>query len=323
MKLYHLLIILVILLIIGLILIDKSDDESKKEFVQKIGITPSENGSVEVYFCPEEDCNSIMLEEIKKADSVICAFYDLNDYRISDVLKEKNASVLFHYENYPGYGFRRETEGLMHDKFCILDSDKVITGSHNPTQGQNKDNVIIFESKILADNYKKEFENLKIYSPSEKKKTKNKRIIYNGYELENYFCPQDNCQDEILSELNSAKTSIYFLTYTFTDKEIAELLVFKNNSGISVSGVIEGYQGKTYWVYPLLEESSIDVILENENTLQHNKVFIIDNKTVITGSFNPTKAADTKNDENIIIIREPDIVNEYISNFRYLYDIYS
>ena len=205
----------------------------------------------------------------------------------------------------------------------ILDDEKIITGSHNPTQGNHKDNLLIIESSYLADNYNKEFQNLLKYSPYEKKETKHSKIIYNGYELENYFCPQDSCQNEILSELRAAESSIYFLTYTFTDKEIAQILIDKNNSGLNVRGVIESYQGNTDWVYPLLEKSGVKVILQDESTLQHNKVFIIDNKTVITGSFNPTKAADTRNDENIIILREPKIVNRYLANFEYLYTIYN
>jgi phosphatidylserine/phosphatidylglycerophosphate/cardiolipin synthase-like enzyme len=319
MKLKYFLIILIIILLIGIILVEKSDDQIKNKLSEKTGRILYENGTLDVYFCPEEDCNTIILDEINSSEKIKCAFFELTDTRIQALLVEKNASMIIHYENYKNYGFSRETNGLMHDKFCVLDDKKIITGSHNPTNNKNKDNVLIIESEYLAQNYNDEFENLQKYSALEKEKTKNTRIIFNDYELENYFCPQDSCQKQILEELNKANTSIYFLTYTFTDKDIANLLVRKKDSGLEVRGITESYQGKTYWVYPILELGNVPVVLDNEQTLQHNKVFIIDNKTVVTGSFNPTIAADTKNDENIIILRQPDIVKEYVDNFEHLY----
>ncbi|MBW2972476.1 hypothetical protein KY359_05560, partial [Candidatus Woesearchaeota archaeon] len=43
----------------------------------------------------------------------------------------------------------------------------------------------------------------------------------------------------------------------------------------------------------------------------HHKVFVIDNKTVVTGSFNPTSNADTKNDENVLIIHDPEVAQKF------------
>ena len=51
----------------------------------------------------------------------------------------------------------------------------------------------------------------------------------------------------------------------------------------------------------------------------HHKVFIIDNKTVITGSFNPTEGADTRNDENILIMHDKNIAQSFIKEFENLY----
>jgi phosphatidylserine/phosphatidylglycerophosphate/cardiolipin synthase-like enzyme len=185
---------------------------------------------------------------------------------------------------------------------------------------ENKDNLLIIDSVYLAENYNNEFDNLKIgLHGEEKTKTKYTSINFNGYELENYFCPQDNCQAQILEELNNANSSIYFMTFTFTDKDIANVLIDKKVDGLDIEGIIESYQGQTYWVYPQLIEAKIPVVLDDEKTLQHSKVFIIDNKTVITGSFNPTKSANTKNDENIIILRQPEIVQKYVDEFERLY----
>ena len=47
----------------------------------------------------------------------------------------------------------------------------------------------------------------------------------------------------------------------------------------------------------------------------HHKVFIIDNETVVTGSFNPTASAENKNDENIIIIKDRMIAGSFLKEF--------
>jgi phosphatidylserine/phosphatidylglycerophosphate/cardiolipin synthase-like enzyme len=319
-KLKHLLIILCILFALGLILVELEREPIKTKIIEPLTLV-DDSGAMQAYFCPQDDCEQILIDEINSSTKVECAFYDLTEKRTKALLLEKNASVIVFAMNYNGFGIPRNTSGLMHSKFCILDDKRVLTGSHNPTAGnQNKDNIIIIDSKYIVENYKREFENLKTGKlGAEKNKVKYSKIIYNNYTLENYFCPQDGCQKQILEELNAANSSIYFLTFTFTDKEIAKVLVDKKKAGLDVRGVIESYQGRTYWVYPQLNASGIQIILDNEKTLQHSKVFIIDNRTVITGSFNPTRSADTVNDENIIILQQPNIVDEYLGEFDYLF----
>jgi len=52
-----------------------------------------------------------------------------------------------------------------------------------------------------------------------------------------------------------------------------------------------------------------------KHAIVHNKVMIIDGATVITGSFNFTKAAEEKNAENLLIIRDPGLAKFYMENW--------
>ena len=52
----------------------------------------------------------------------------------------------------------------------------------------------------------------------------------------------------------------------------------------------------------------------------HHKLFIIDNETVILGSFNPSKTADTRNDENILIIKDREIALRYLNEFNLVWE---
>ncbi|MBI1969670.1 phospholipase, partial [Candidatus Woesearchaeota archaeon] len=67
-----------------------------------------------------------------------------------------------------------------------------------------------------------------------------------------------------------------------------------------------------------LKEGGIPVQRDNNKYNKHQKVFNIDGKTVITGSFNPTKNGDTRNDENLLIIHDQNIAEKFEEEFAQL-----
>ena len=121
-----------------------------------------EEGSINAYFCHNNPCEEIFLQTIKDSKKLRCAFYDLQLPSIQKTLKEKDAEVLV-YEN-PHKEFTKvRSYGLMHHKFCIIDNDRVITGSMNPThRGVNhNDNVLlIIDSHTITKNFLQEFKQL-------------------------------------------------------------------------------------------------------------------------------------------------------------------
>ena len=68
-----------------------------------------------------------------------------------------------------------------------------------------------------------------------------------------------------------------------------------------------------------LNYSGIDVVKDGNKNNLHHKVFIIDEETVITGSFNPTGSGDKRNDENILIIKDKEIVRQFKEEFDTVY----
>lgn len=133
--------------------------------------------------------------------------------------------------------------------------------------------------------------------------------------IEVYFCQVDNCQQEVISELQHAKYNIYFMTFSFTDDDIGNFLIEKHNQGVDIKGIFEKSQISKYSEYEKLKQNNITVILDNNKYYMHHKVFIIDNSTVITGSYNPTRSGNEKNDENLVIIHDKSIANEYLKEF--------
>jgi len=138
----------------------------------------------------------------------------------------------------------------------------------------------------------------------------------NGNKIENYFCPEDLCEDKVYNILEKANESIYFMTYSFTSDRLGNLILNKN---ITKKGVFDRSQaGSKYSEYWRLQNFSV---LDANKGLMHHKVFIIDEKIVVTGSYNPTMNGNENNDENILIIHDEKIAEKYLDEFERVYNL--
>ncbi len=277
---------------------------------------------LDVYFCPVDMCKDELLSLIDASTDIKCAFYELNLPDLISALKKKNAEVIIEDST-----FEKATESfhtgfsqaLMHNKFCIFDNHIISTGSMNPTFNDNflnNNNLLIIDSKTLAKNYLDEFNELKNDVYGKGNNVKNPVVYLGDTEIENYFCPDDKCKLHVINALKKANSSIYFMTFSFTDVDIGNLLWNKHYEGLDVKGIFDQNQLSDYSRYEELKEFSI--IDKNKYKL-HDKVFIIDNETVITGSYNPSRNADEFNDENILIIHDRKIAEKYVLEFLKLY----
>jgi phosphatidylserine/phosphatidylglycerophosphate/cardiolipin synthase-like enzyme len=278
----------------------------------------SEDGSIEVVFCPQEDCEGSLLSFIDSAsESLHCAFFEVDLDVIRDKLleKEKEIDVKVITDNGYLYEFnhsfvRVDRSGLMHNKFCIVDGVKVSSGSMNPTNNgafKNNNNLVFIESSILAQNYEDEFAEMWNGTFKKGDSVQSSVVEVSGVKIENYFCPEDNCASHVKEVLRSAKKSIHFMTFSFTDDSIANILLLKDLDGLDVRGVMEARQVSKYSVFELLSYQGIDVVKDLNKANMHHKVFIVDSSIVITGSYNPSNNGNKGNDENVLIIYSEEI----------------
>lgn len=284
-----------------------------------------EDGSVEAYFCKTSNCTEVLVDFIQGSESVKCAFYDLNLPEVIKALESRNSSVVLDDENNIKIRAEKKVDSysLMHNKFCVS-GNKVLTGSMNPTFNdayKNDNNIVVLTSKTIAKNYEKEFDEMFEGYFKGGEKTKTSKIIMNGTIVEAYFCPEDQCANKIIKEIQKANQSVYFMTFSFTHDEISGALLGKSSEGLQVKGVFETTQISNYSVYEQLVESKLDVHKDGNKNNMHHKVFIIDEKTVITGSMNPTANGDKRNDENIVIIHDEKIAKQFVQEFERVYGI--
>ncbi len=293
-----------------------------------------DEGNISIYFCPQDDCEKALIAFLNTAEkSLHCALFDVGLESVQRLLLEKEKQIEVKvitdndYLKKFNYSFvKADSYGLMHNKFCIIDGNKLSTGSMNPTDNdahKNNNNLLLIESTVLARNYEDEFHEL--WSGIFKKgnpvanpgvqlgdNTNNQSgdtIIYN------YFCPDDFCADRIKEELKLAKESIYFMTFSFTHEGIANIILLKKQDGLIIKGVMETRQISDYSRFKLLQYQNISVLKDGNKNNLHHKVFIIDGETVITGSMNPTAGGNEKNDENVLIIKNKEIAAKFMQEF--------
>jgi phosphatidylserine/phosphatidylglycerophosphate/cardiolipin synthase-like enzyme len=131
-----------------------------------------------------------------------------------------------------------------------------------------------------------------------------------------YFSPKGGCTDAIVSEIDQAKTAILVQAYSFTSAPIAKALLNAHKRGVKIVAILDksNKTGK-YSSATFLFNAGIPVFIDSAHAIAHNKIIILDRETVITGSFNFTKAAEEKNAENLLILRSTELSAEYIKNW--------
>jgi phosphatidylserine/phosphatidylglycerophosphate/cardiolipin synthase-like enzyme len=133
-----------------------------------------------------------------------------------------------------------------------------------------------------------------------------------------YFSPNGGCTDAILKQINQAKTEILIQAYSFTSKPIAQALIAAQRRGVKITAVLDKSNWtQKYSAATFLKNVGVPVFIDDKHAIAHNKVMIIDNRVVITGSFNFTMGAETKNAENLLILEDmPDLTRAYRENFQ-------
>lgn len=137
-------------------------------------------------------------------------------------------------------------------------------------------------------------------------------------EIEVGFSPGGSAEELVLKAINSARSSIYVLAYSFTSKPIASALVNAHKRGVDVQVVVDKSQKtEKYTSATFLANMGIPVRVDSMHAIAHNKILIIDQKHVETGSFNFTTAAAKKNAENALVIwNNPQLAKIYLVNWQ-------
>lgn len=220
-----------------------------------------------------------------------------------------------------------DRSALMHNKFMIMDGITVWMGSMNYTVNgvyRNNNNAVAVRSRRAVETYQAEFDEMfergEFGPRSDPSNTAS--FDQDGTPIEIYFASENEVVDEVIAEINNAQRNIRFMTFSFTRDDMGLALLARANAGIDVQGLFETTGSETSFAeMPRLFCAGVDVRQDGNNGILHHKVFIIDEQTVITGSFNFSNNAVESNDENVMIIRNADIASLYLQEFQRLQSI--
>jgi phosphatidylserine/phosphatidylglycerophosphate/cardiolipin synthase-like enzyme len=131
-----------------------------------------------------------------------------------------------------------------------------------------------------------------------------------------YFSPHGGCAKAIIDKIEHAKKQILFQAYSFTSTGIIGALLSAKAAGIDVRGILDkSWPVEAPKAKDAFLNGGIPILIDSVHNIAHNKILIIDNQVVITGSYNFTESAERSNAENVLIINNKMIAAEYIINW--------
>jgi phosphatidylserine/phosphatidylglycerophosphate/cardiolipin synthase-like enzyme len=132
-----------------------------------------------------------------------------------------------------------------------------------------------------------------------------------------HFSPKGGCTAAIVAEVNAARSEVLMLAYSFSCPDIAAALIAASKRRVKVEVLLDRSNEKeTYSELGDLACHGIAVLIDACHAIAHNKVIVIDRRTVVTGSFNFTRQAEYENAENLLVLRDhTDLAARYRENF--------
>jgi phosphatidylserine/phosphatidylglycerophosphate/cardiolipin synthase-like enzyme len=212
------------------------------------------------------------------------------------------------------------SSGLMHDKIIIIDGKILYMGSWNMSYNdtfRNNNNLLRITNATLIANYQAKFNELfldKRFGTHAQVGALTPQLTIEGVQVENYFSPVDNVMDKLVTYVQGAQKSVRFMIFTYTDTNLANAMIARYQAGVDTEGVIEDRGASQGAMVPLFC-AKVPVKLDGNKYTMHHKIIVIDESTVITGSFNFTKSADQENDDNVLVIHNADLAKLYLQEF--------
>lgn len=231
---------------------------------------------------------------------------------------------------------------IMHNKFMIIDANSsnandpiVWTGSFNWTLtmfNNDYNNAIIFQDQALAVAYLAEFNQMWGSTTTTPNATNSKFGPYKtattahtftigGSTVNLYFSPSDGTNNQIINAINTCNKELFFGVYTFTESPNASAIsTLYSTSGNSVKGIMDQYSNGYAAYNTLSPVMGTNLRIYTGSYVYHNKMMVVDpdypslDPLVTTGSHNWSSTADTKNDENMVIVHDSSIANQYLQS---------
>jgi phosphatidylserine/phosphatidylglycerophosphate/cardiolipin synthase-like enzyme len=167
--------------------------------------------------------------------------------------------------------------------------------------------------------YEREFQEMwteDSFGPRSPSTVSQQSVMIDGVNIQILFAPEDEVGTYLAELLAQAQTEIRFMAFSFTHDDMGGTVLSRAQAGVDVAGIFETRGSETeYSELPALYCARVPVLQDGNPRTFHHKVLVIDRHIVVTGSFNFSANADEGNDENIIIIDNAEIAEQYLQEF--------
>jgi phosphatidylserine/phosphatidylglycerophosphate/cardiolipin synthase-like enzyme len=132
-----------------------------------------------------------------------------------------------------------------------------------------------------------------------------------------HFSPEGGCTNAVVNELLHARHEILVQAYSFSSKPIAEALIAAKKKGVRVEILMDqSNEQEQYSDLHWFIEAGMEPLIDAKHAIAHNKIMLVDKRTILTGSFNFTNQAESHNAENLLVIKgHPELVASYRAGF--------
>ncbi len=136
------------------------------------------------------------------------------------------------------------------------------------------------------------------------------QVLYVG------FTPPAGVSQHLVQHIDQSRSEVLVQAYGFTHNAIAQALVRAHQRGVKVTVLLdEKSESTNRYVISVLRNAGIALLHDGAHAIAHNKVMVMDAQVVVTGSFNFTNSAETRNAENLLILRSPSLAQSYRQNW--------
>jgi len=304
-------------------------------------------GGMAAFFSPFDQPEKHALCVLSEAQhEVVVAHYNIRSERMLDKLVElrqrgvqvkvavDQANAAYDYNT--GDDFlesngiqvvRTKPEGdtsIMHLKVAVIDGATVMTGSfnwNNTAAFVNDENMLVIRDSRVAEKYRTQVLEVLGEKPRE---------VGGGQvtpEIEVRYIPEEMADYTIRREIDAAKQSVDVAMFTFTMYQASDALIRAVRRGVKVRLVVERKQTDLSTVDDKVEAAGAMVVRAanrlGAHSAMHQKYAVIDGARVITGATNWTFSGCRKNEEDLLVVTNPDIAARYRNNFADLLYVYA
>ena len=135
-----------------------------------------------------------------------------------------------------------------------------------------------------------------------------------------YFSPGVACLEAIRQYVRRARSSLDICVFTVSDDRISSEIVAAHRRGVAVRLITDNDKEEdagsdVEW----LRDAGIPVAVDITSAHMHHKFALIDGDWLLNGSFNWTRSASEKNEENLVASNDPELVRQFRRHFDVLW----